>query len=505
MPWTRSTTAAVVGLLVSAAFFVPLAVWGLVDNDEGYYGLAAKLVFEGQVPYRDFFYPQAPLLPYVYGAWMQLFGMSLYAARTLSVLFALALGVLVCRHTVTRFGSIWVGVVAVTSLAATRLVSEWYTMTKTYALSTLCLFGAYMLIDRAGYKRTPRHWLAAGVLLGLAVDVRLIFVTTVPVFAVVVWRTPAAARLRAAAHWVAGVALGLLPSLILFVAAPRQFVFGNIGFHAVRSEGGLVGNLEQKGDIVEDILLHQPQYVALVVLAGVAVVWRLTTRRPPPIAFWLAATLGFVSLLPTPTYTQYFCTTIPFLIFTALELLPLVRARITRPDRKGLEQWVLVGVAMITVMFAAEGVHGIDIAHRANSTDIGLFNQGKVSSTTKVADVIDAHTTPGERVLSFRPVYIFLSEVQQVPGFENDFAPMAAETVSPEDARRLNLITNEELASLIRDRRVRLIVNPVDTHFVLGSAGRPWESRVRDAGYQQLGTYEGVTIWVRPDDGAPEG
>jgi hypothetical protein len=95
--------------------------------------------------------------------------------------------------------------------------------------------------------------------------------------------------------------------------------------------------------------------------------------------------------------------------------------------------------------------------------------------------------------------------VQQVPGFENDFAPMAAETVSPEDARRLKLITNEELATLIRDRRVRLIVNPIDNRFALGSAGRPWDSRVRDAGYQQMGTYEGVTIWVRPDDVAPEG
>ena len=128
------------GLVVTAAFLVPLAVWGVVDNDEGYYGLAAKLTFAGEVPYRDFLYLQTPLLPYVYGAWMQVFGVSLEATRALSVIFALALGALICQHAARRFARLWVGAVAVAAFASTRLVSTWYSLTKTYALSTLLLF-----------------------------------------------------------------------------------------------------------------------------------------------------------------------------------------------------------------------------------------------------------------------------------------------------------------------------------------------------------------------------
>src|SRR5919201_503325 len=101
------------GMAVTAAFLVPLAVWGGVDNDEGYYGLAAKLAFQGEIPYHDFFYTQAPLLPYVYGAWMQVFGVSLEATRALSVIFGLALGGLICCHAARRFASLWVGAVAV--------------------------------------------------------------------------------------------------------------------------------------------------------------------------------------------------------------------------------------------------------------------------------------------------------------------------------------------------------------------------------------------------------
>ncbi len=37
-----------------------------IDGDEGYYATAARLVSHGRTPYLDFFYPQMPLLPYVY-------------------------------------------------------------------------------------------------------------------------------------------------------------------------------------------------------------------------------------------------------------------------------------------------------------------------------------------------------------------------------------------------------------------------------------------------------
>ena len=43
--------------------FVPMATLHLIDGDEGYYLLAAKLVFQDKQLYTDFFYPQMPLLP----------------------------------------------------------------------------------------------------------------------------------------------------------------------------------------------------------------------------------------------------------------------------------------------------------------------------------------------------------------------------------------------------------------------------------------------------------
>jgi len=55
-----------------------------VDGDEGYYVSAARLVWEGKIPYRDFAYPQAPLLPYIYSWIWAVHQRSLLAMRFFS-------------------------------------------------------------------------------------------------------------------------------------------------------------------------------------------------------------------------------------------------------------------------------------------------------------------------------------------------------------------------------------------------------------------------------------
>ena len=48
--------------LLQAGFFWFVSQHRLIDADEGYYLLAARLVLQHKTPYLDFFFPQAPLL-----------------------------------------------------------------------------------------------------------------------------------------------------------------------------------------------------------------------------------------------------------------------------------------------------------------------------------------------------------------------------------------------------------------------------------------------------------
>ena len=118
---------------VQAVFLVPIALIRTVDGDEGFYTMASKLVAHGHTLYVDFWYQQAPLLPYVYGAWGRVFGQSWYSLRLLSCLFAIVLGVLLYRHVSIRLSSCWLGAIVVVFYITAPAVFEWLPVIKTYA------------------------------------------------------------------------------------------------------------------------------------------------------------------------------------------------------------------------------------------------------------------------------------------------------------------------------------------------------------------------------------
>ena len=79
--------------LSSCVYFAALVYYAAVrpiDADEGFYATAARLVWEGKTPYRNFFYQQAPLLPYIYSWVWGIQPRSLLAMRSLSSIFGAA-------------------------------------------------------------------------------------------------------------------------------------------------------------------------------------------------------------------------------------------------------------------------------------------------------------------------------------------------------------------------------------------------------------------------------
>src|SRR5256884_7928520 len=120
----------------------------LVEAAEGIYLLNSREVLTGSLPYHDFFYPQMPLLPYVYGLWMKLFGVSWYSGRLLSALLAVALGLSVYTHAARLTRSRPLGILAVSLFASSTLCLAWLSAAKTFSLATLLLFPSYPVVFR---------------------------------------------------------------------------------------------------------------------------------------------------------------------------------------------------------------------------------------------------------------------------------------------------------------------------------------------------------------------
>lgn len=440
-----------VALAAPLAVFVPVALLRSVDGDEGSYLLASKLAVDGRVPYHDFIYPQMPLLPYVYGVWSAIAGESWEAARLLSALLASAVAWLVYAFCARRFGRP-LALLGLGLLLSTSLAFGWLTTVKTYALSTLALFAAFMLVERTGRGRTW-GWAAAGALVGLAVDTRLMFAAAVPAFAWAAWRQ------RRPAWFAGGLALGLTPVFVLFAWDPSRFLFDNLEAQGTRSSSGLVGDFPQKLRIAANLLGYGetegvvgPQSLLLVLAIVAAAAAALALRRRLPLALGIAALLALASFFPTPTYPQYFCVTIPFVVVAVIESLPRLWARVGLVTDRPLR---LVVVSVAVAWAVTYGVlAGIDVHRYATDRPY----DARLSTVSRVAAAIDAGTRPGEEVLSSWPGYLFGTHARPVPGMENDFSPRNASTISAEKAHRYRMATIGDVEDWLRNRRTDVVV-----------------------------------------------
>ena len=142
--------------------------------------MASRLVLMHKKPYLDFFYPQAPLLPYIYALWMKCFGVSWAAGRQLAALLTSLLGALVYEH-VCRLTRNWLaGLAAVIVFISSTLVFAWLPIVAPFSLAGLFIFAAYLAISRVSAESSPWLIAAAGLLLGLSVDIRSYLLLLIP-------------------------------------------------------------------------------------------------------------------------------------------------------------------------------------------------------------------------------------------------------------------------------------------------------------------------------------
>ena len=233
-------------LSVSAALvlYTGAVCFGNINQDEGWYLYAARMVAEGRMPYRDFFFTQGPVMPHVYGAFAGLWSAhGVLGGRVLTA----CLGLLSCllaaglaRRAAAGGRAAEAGVMAF-ALTACNLYHVYFTaIPKTYALASCLLLGGYLVLALclSRRKKTRSHmscmWaLPAGVLIALAAGTRLSLGAMLPVTALGLLLT--CRKTGAAFFWFAlgggvGLALAFGPT---WLEAREPFLFSQ-SFHTAR-------------------------------------------------------------------------------------------------------------------------------------------------------------------------------------------------------------------------------------------------------------------------------
>lgn len=325
--------------IAAAALAVVLAILNLqhgnLNQDEGWYLYAAKMVRGGHAPYSDFAFTQGPVLPYVYAALYPVVdAMGVAGGRLLSTIFgllaALFAAAMAWRASEQNKGA---ACVAAFLLVACNVYQSYFTtVVKTYALCSFFLMGGFIALT----FKNKGGALLCGVLLALAAGTRLSAGIVLPITGV--WLIFQRER-RLDWLWF-GIGGGLtllavyLPSLI---SASEQTIFGLLKYHAGRDPGGLAKLLVLKTGFVSRFVQAYFLFTILA-LATFCFSVKESFRNPFALLLWLCGSgISLVHLSANFPYDDYQAVAYPILAAAiATSLLPQIK-----------EKWIAPGLSLL--------------------------------------------------------------------------------------------------------------------------------------------------------------
>lgn len=466
-PMTRTAKLLLVPvILFQLLLFSFIARHRFVHIDEGFYLLASRLVLMHKKPYVDFFYTQAPLLPYVYALWMKCFGVTWTSARLLSSLLATLLGALLYQHVAQQTRNWLAGVAAVVLFAMSTPIFGQFTCVSPYPLAGILLFSAYVVVSRTTGESTLWLTVAAGLLLGLSVDTRSYLTLLIPLF---IWwvivNSNAGAKLVSTLFFLGGIAVGLIPSIYLFLLSPPAFLFNNLGYHAIRSSYGLMGWWQEKLFVVFQLFMGGREgnglQWSILFFISVGLVSSIHKRRSvPALAFHIALVIAISSLLPTPAYVSYFCLCIPFLLVAAVCAVDDFLMKLQSRRERLVATTVCLALLGLYLGTSANDlrkylVTGNDIAGVPRDGD---KSDWRLSRVLEVSEAIDKVASPGEMIASFWPGHVFQTRASPFPGFENDFSLPISERLSAAQRARYHILSPADVERDFASHNPRVVV-----------------------------------------------
>lgn len=233
-------------VLVVAATWLGLSgmnLWmGELNQDEGWYLYAAGQIRDGRLPYRDFAFTQAPLMPVVYSVgyhWIDRFGVA--GGRALTWFFG-ALSLLVAVWLAMRTGPrraqrLTGGICFI--LAAINLYQSYFTtVVKTYALSGMFLAAGLALLSFVGRHHAFRAAAASGFLLACAAATRISLGAVLALGGIYLLLCRKRLKAWAWLDFALGGGVGLALLLLPFMALGQDgFRFGILEYHTLREAG----------------------------------------------------------------------------------------------------------------------------------------------------------------------------------------------------------------------------------------------------------------------------
>ncbi|MGD2254035.1 MAG: hypothetical protein PVF70_14075 [Anaerolineales bacterium] len=448
--------ATVGGITLFIIFSLAYLFLGQPNADEGWYLYASKLVFEGEIPYRDFAYTQTPLLPYIYGLPQVLLQPSIYLGRATSV--ALSIGnLLLCITLACRYAGERGAGFAALLLSLFTYGIYFASIVKTYALLSL-LFTLTFFVLSSKNPGTLKYPLAVVLSFGAAM-VRLSAVLFLIPIAIYSLASALREKTKGTFILVTLTCMGLtIGALLFFYSSDLESVKWNLLVHHIEQWGGIsaAGKVEQVLSVRIPQLIETFDYfvfglfpISILALRDGKSRTRTKTylRRNSPI--WVVGIgLALFSISHFATggwHVEYF---VPAL----MSFLPIVAIAFSKVYdlQKSFASRVLLQIVLFIILLVAPLHHNV----------VHIDMSGKELPLEEIREVsasISRLSGPSDRLFVLEALWTAIDSNRSVmPGMT--MAQFSYQDMSREMAERIRLVNGEIVLEYINNCSAKVVV-----------------------------------------------
>ncbi len=437
--------------LAFAATSLYFLLYGRTNHDEGWYLYAARLVLEGQLPYRDFPFYQAPLLPLLHAP-IQWAAPGIEAGRWLSLAMSGLMCAIAMRFAFERGGAVAVGIVTLGFVSSPQAILA-LTTTRTEPATTLFLMVATWMLTRAEPRLAQGS--AAAVAGVLAAATRVSMVPAALFIALWAVRRCTGSLSEAIRLLVPSLIVGVATLVIVLAGGFERAWLNLFEIQSLRHEQFAAPATFGIADWAASRFAYVAQLgsafgvlslACCAVTLWVALAWcaRSEHRQPSSPSAWmgpvslLAFIAWFPNLFPRHIYPVYFVVAMPLVLVIGGCATELARERLFARVMDARLRWVFVGLAALVIAALQAGTFFANRPFFATPapTDLALLRV----AASRVAAVVPEGTS----LLTF-DTYLAVEAERRVPtGFEMSVFSWFPRRPS-EDWQDFGLLTTERL------------------------------------------------------------
>jgi len=384
---------------------------GKIHVDEPFYFTITNLVNNNYLPYRDFFYTQTPLFPYIFSLPQMLLGPGLYTARLTSIFFGLLTLLLVIECSWKK-GSKNSAVIAAALIGFNPFLIYHFTFVKLYSLlAFLTVLAARILIS--DLNNTLKYSLIA-LVLSLSTAVRI---TTLPALIIVALFILLIKKeiIPFICYAVSGFITLIAVFLPFLINAKEQMIYGIWGYLMDRDVLPFSGIFKAKFLFLSEFSKHFNLYIICLVISVYLLLsqksfndqFKFKRINEISLCWLILIVLALPHLLTKISYvSEYLSFIMPLMALLLGFKITKFFDSIQNEDFK---------ILLTLIFFIASSIVWV-----SNTTDfIGLKNKTlPVKYLNQVAEYLKIKTPIDAQILSFNNAIVILSERKIIPGYE---------------------------------------------------------------------------------------